>query len=91
MTTVNVHEAKTTLSELIARAEAGEEVIIARANKPVVRLVAVESRPAKRILGLHAGPGFWIADDFDAPMDDEALWYGEIMPPARKAPPRRSR
>ena len=91
MTTVNVHEAKTNLSELIARAEAGEEVVIARANKPVVRLVAVASRPAKRTLGLNAGPGFWIADDFDAPMADEALWYGEVLPPAKKVPTRRSR
>ena len=91
MTTVNVHEAKTTLSELIARAEAGEEVVIARANKPVVRLVPVQSRPAKRILGLNAGPGFWIADDFDAPMPDEAAWYGEPVEPSKKARTRRSR
>lgn len=84
MTTVNVHEAKTNLSDLIARAEAGEEVVIARANKPVVRLVAVHQRPAKRILGLNAGPGFWMADDFDAPMADEASWYGEVFPPAKK-------
>ncbi len=86
MTTVNVHEAKTTLSELIARAEAGEEVVIARANRPVVRLVAIESRPRTRVLGLNASPGAWIADDFDAPMADEALWYGEDgpRPPAAK-------
>ena len=93
MTTVNVHEAKTTLSELIARAEAGEEVVIARANKPVVRLVPIENRPLKRILGLNASPGAWIADDFDAPMADEALWYGEEPSQAvttKKAPaPRR--
>jgi prevent-host-death family protein len=82
MTTVNVHEAKTNLSELIARAEAGEEVVIARANKPVVRLVAVDKRPARRVLGLNAGPGFWMADDFDAPMADEAAWYGEVVSPS---------
>ena len=80
MTTVNVHEAKTNLSELIARAEAGEEVVIARANKPVVRLVALNPKPAKRVLGLNASPKAWIADDFDAPMEDEALWYGEVYP-----------
>jgi len=78
MTTVNVHVAKTTLSELIARAEAGEEVVIARANKPVVRLVALNQRPAKRVLGLSASPKAWIADDFDAPMEDDALWYGQV-------------
>ncbi len=91
MTTVNVHEAKTTLSELIARAEAGEEVVIARANKPVVRLVAVQARPAARVLGLHEGPAFWMADDFDAPMPDEAAWYGEAIEPSKKARARRSR
>lgn len=88
MTTVNVHEAKSTLSELIARAEAGEEVVIARANKPVVRLVPVEHKPLTRVLGLNASPGAWIADDFDAPMEDEGLWYGEDEAPrlaARKA------
>ena len=94
MTTVNVHEAKTNLSELIAQAEAGEEVIIARANKPVVRLVPVDSKPRKRVLGLNASPGAWIADDFDAPMADEALWYGEEPPrpaTARKAKSPRGR
>lgn len=43
MKTVNMHEAKTQLSDLVARAEAGEEVIIARRNKPVVKLVPVEA------------------------------------------------
>ena len=80
MTTVNVHEAKANLSELIARAEGGEEVVIARANKPVVRLVAFHQKPKKRVLGLNASPKAWIADDFDAPMEDEALWYGEVYP-----------
>lgn len=89
MTTVNVHEAKTTLSELIARVEAGEEVVIARANKPVVRLVPVDSRPQKRVLGLNASPGAWIADDFDAPMADEALWYGDDETP--RAPAKKAR
>ncbi len=80
MTTVNVHEAKTTLSELIARAEAGEEVVIARANKPVVRLVALNRKPATRVLGLNASPRAWIADDFDAPMENEASWYEKVDP-----------
>lgn len=80
MTTVNVHEAKSTLSELIARVEAGEEVVIARANKPVVRLVPFEQKPATRLLGLNAHPKAWIADDFDAPMADEAAWYGIAEP-----------
>ncbi|MFN7756145.1 MAG: type II toxin-antitoxin system Phd/YefM family antitoxin, partial [Betaproteobacteria bacterium] len=53
--TVNVHEAKTRLSDLLARAEAGEEILIARANKPVARLVPIVARPRQRALGLNAG------------------------------------
>lgn len=41
MATINMHDAKTQLSDLVARAEAGEEIVIARRNKPVVRLVRV--------------------------------------------------
>lgn len=51
---VNIHEAKTQLSALIARAEAGEEVVIARANRPVVRLVPV-APPVVRRIGEAAG------------------------------------
>lgn len=43
MATINMHDAKTQLSDLVARAEAGEEIVIARRNKPVVKLVRVES------------------------------------------------
>ncbi|MEQ1593254.1 MAG: type II toxin-antitoxin system Phd/YefM family antitoxin [Thiobacillaceae bacterium] len=74
MKTVNIHEAKTNLSALIAAAEAGEEVVIARANKPVVKLVALEPKPVQRIPGLHKGE-FYMADDFDAPLPDE-FWLG---------------
>lgn len=69
MKQVNVHEAKTRLSELIAAAESGEEVVIARANKPAVRLVPVGQRAAKRVLGGFQGK-VWIAPDFDAPLED---------------------
>jgi prevent-host-death family protein len=66
---VNVHEAKSTLSRLIEAAERGEEVVIARAGEPAVRLVRVGStRPGPR-----RAPGAWkgrvrIAADFDAPL-----------------------
>lgn len=43
MTVVTIHKAKTELSKLIARVEAGEEIILARGDKPVVKLVAIES------------------------------------------------
>ncbi len=52
---VNIHDAKTRLSSLIARAEAGEEIIIARANKPVVRLVPVQAARVQRQLGEAKG------------------------------------
>lgn len=70
MRQVNIHEAKTHLSELIAAAERGEEVVIARANKPAVRLVAIEAPKKKRIVGMHQGQ-IWVAEDFDEPLPDE--------------------
>ncbi len=62
--TVNIHEAKTHLSRLVERVERGDEVVIARAGRPVARLVPFRPRTATRV------PGFWrgrvaIASDFD--------------------------
>jgi prevent-host-death family protein len=75
---VNVHEAKTHLSRLLERVEAGEEVVIARAGKPVARLVPVEQSRKRRV------PGGWkglivIHDDFDAPLPEDiaAVFRGE--------------
>ena len=62
---VNVHEAKTHLSKLLNRVEAGEEVTIAKAGRPVARLVPIATT-WKRPLGIDKGLG-WIADDFNAP------------------------
>lgn len=55
MTEVNVHQAKTQLSQLLHRVEAGEEVIIARAGKPIARLVAVQAGSTDRPLGIDVG------------------------------------
>ncbi len=77
MAQVNVHEAKTQLSKLLARVAAGEEIVIARAGKPVARLVPVEPKRRRRIAGLDAGKDFWIADDFDAPLPPEIQKYFE--------------
>jgi prevent-host-death family protein len=71
----NIHEAKTNLSALIAKAEAGEDVLIARAGKPVVRLVPVNARGKKRP---DRRPGFmkdkiWIGPDFEDPLPEEIL------------------
>lgn len=72
MKTVNVHEAKTHLSRLLAEVAAGEEIVIAKAGKPVARLVPVTGRRAERVLGVDAGRVV-INDDFDAPLPDEVL------------------
>ncbi len=72
MIQVNIHEAKTQLSRLLARVEAGEEVVIARAGRPVARLSAVTVAPGERRLGLDAGL-FRVPDDFDAPLPDDVL------------------
>ncbi|MGA7462545.1 MAG: type II toxin-antitoxin system Phd/YefM family antitoxin [Candidatus Korobacteraceae bacterium] len=67
---VNIHEAKTHLSKLLERVALGEEVIIAKAGKPVARLVALKDRKRKRPLGLAKGE-FTVPDDFDAPLPPE--------------------
>nr|WP_223247744.1 type II toxin-antitoxin system prevent-host-death family antitoxin [Sulfuriferula multivorans]GBL45865.1 prevent host death protein, Phd antitoxin \ len=73
--TVNIHEAKTQLSALLASVQAGDEVIIAKANKPVARLVLIEAKPKQRTFGLHKDNMIYISDDFDAPLED-AFWLG---------------
>lgn len=65
---VNMHEAKTILWKLVELVEAGEEVIIARADRPVARLTPVEP-PLPRKLGAWRGR-VWMADDFDAPLSE---------------------
>lgn len=75
-TTVNVHEAKTHFSKLLAQVSAGEEIIIAKAGKPVARLAPIEPKAAKkRVPGIDKGK-IWMSDDFDV-MSDRELdeWY----------------
>jgi prevent-host-death family protein len=72
MRTVNVHEAKTHLSRLLDDVGEGEEVVIAKAGKPVARLVPFRSRRARRKLGVLAGR-FSVPHDFDAPLPDAVL------------------
>jgi prevent-host-death family protein len=67
---VNIHEAKTHLSRLVDRVEAGEEVVIARAGRPVARLVRFTRRTSPRRPGLWRGQ-VQVAADFDA--TDEQL------------------
>ena len=72
MTEVNVHEAKTHLSRLLARVEAGEEVLISRAGQPIARLVPARRSRGRRRAGRFAGKGR-IGDDFNAPLPPELL------------------
>ena len=67
---MNIHYAKTHLSRLLAKVEAGEEVIIARNGKQIARLLRVEPKGNQRPLGLDRGR-IRISDDFDAPVDPE--------------------
>ena len=69
---VNLHAAKTQLSRLVDEAAAGAEIIIARAGKPVARLVPLTPMQPKRKLGLLAGR-LTIPADFDAPLPDDVL------------------
>jgi antitoxin (DNA-binding transcriptional repressor) of toxin-antitoxin stability system len=80
--TVNIFEAKTQLSKLIAMVENGEEVVIARAGKPVARLSRLEPKKPKIRFGGLKGK-IWVADDFDAPLPPEILaeFEGDIFPP----------
>lgn len=64
---VNVAEAKAHFSELISRALSGEEIIVARDNKPLVRLVPVTRKVARRP-GSSKGQVLYMAEDFDAPL-----------------------
>jgi prevent-host-death family protein len=70
--TVNLYEAKTNLSSLVERAAAGEEIVIAKAGRPLARLVPLAKRTKPRELGLLAGQ-VWIADDFDDPLPADIL------------------
>jgi len=69
---VNIHEAKTHLSKLLARVREGEEVIIAKAGKPVARLIPVVEQPVRRVPGSAKGK-LMIAPDFDAPLPEAVL------------------
>lgn len=76
MRKVNLYNAKTNLSRLVDDALAGEEIVIARAGKPLVRLVPCRSEDQPRRPG---NAKIWISDDFDAPLDGElgAAFRGE--------------
>lgn len=72
---INVHDAKTNLSKLLERVERGEEIVIARAGRPIARLCPLPTRRRKRRLGRFAGQ-IRIADDFDVLPPDLAEALG---------------
>lgn len=69
---VNIHEAKTNFSKLLARVKSGERIIIAKAGKPVAILSPIDEAPANRMPGIDAGKVV-IANDFDAPLPEFEL------------------
>jgi prevent-host-death family protein len=86
MKSVNIHEAKTHLSRFVEEVAAGEELIIAKAGKPMARLVPIVSTERRR-LGLLRGR-IQVPDDFDEPMPEEvlALFQGNDAQHGENAP-----
>jgi prevent-host-death family protein len=73
METVNVHEAKTNLSRLLARVGLGEEIVISNRGVPVAKLVPFQT-PNERLASLGIDKErFAVPDDFNAPLPDEVL------------------
>ena len=75
--TVNVHEAKTHFSRLLARVSKGEEIVIARAGKPVARLVPLANAVVRRTPGSAAGL-VRMSDDFDRPLPEDLIAQYEV-------------
>jgi prevent-host-death family protein len=69
---VNIHEAKTHLSRLLERVALGEEVVIAKAGRPVAKLVPIKKAKRKRLIGAAKGR-FTVPDDIDAPLPQEII------------------
>lgn len=74
-TQVNIHEAKTHLSRLLQRVQAGEEITIAKAGKPIARLSAIQQRPTRRVPG---NDRIVIHPNFDDPVPE---WDPDYMHP----------
>jgi prevent-host-death family protein len=72
---VTVTEAKTQLSRLIARADAGEEIVIRRGRKPVAKIVAYAPERKRRVPGDLEGK-IWISEDFDEPDEEIERMFG---------------
>jgi prevent-host-death family protein len=73
---VNVHEAKTHFSKLLERVAAGEEITIAKAGRPVAKLVPIDGTLSPRVPGRDRGK-IWMSPDFDDPLPPELQQYFE--------------
>lgn len=69
---VNIHEAKTHLSRLVDEAASGKEIVIAKAGKPLAKLVPLAAASRRRRLGILKGK-ITVPDDFDAPLPEDVL------------------
>ena len=77
MQVINIHKAKTNLSKLIEKAQTGEDIIIAKAGKPVAKLSAYKDALKPRKAGLWKGK-VWVSDDFDDEDEEiNKLFYGK--------------
>ena len=78
--TINIYDAKTSLSQLVERAAAGEEIIIAKAGRPMARLAPLRSKRSPNLIGALAGQ-VEIGPDFDAPLPEDvaAAFRGEAQ------------
>ncbi len=86
MAAFTIHQAKTNLSKLIARAEAGEEVVITRGDTPVARITPIETKTMKRRFGMLKRKIPNLPDEFffdPLPEDELRLWEGEGEDPFR--------
>jgi prevent-host-death family protein len=72
MNTVTIHTAKTTLSQLLARVEAGEEIVLARGKEPIAKLVPFHRQPTKRQFGALRGV-ISIGPEFFEPLPEQEL------------------
>jgi prevent-host-death family protein len=74
MRTINIHQAKTHLSRLVEDAAQGEEIVIAKAGKPIARLMPLPSgeRPVPKLGTMRSK--IWVADDWDSAETNEAIW-----------------
>lgn len=70
MTTVTIEEAQMRLPELLENLQIGEQLTITKLGQPVAQMTKAEGNSPPRKAGCYSKPGFWMAPDFDAPLED---------------------